>query len=95
MKRLFAAPVIAVVLASSAACALGPSSVMQGKVSSVDPAGKSVTLVGGATFIVQPNVSIEPIRRGQQVTIMYRDGADGQKELTSFRIDTGLGGEKN
>jgi hypothetical protein len=95
MKRLFAAPVIAVVLAGSAACALEPLSAMQGKVLGVDPAGKSVILVGGATFTVQPNVSIEPLRPGQQVTIMYQNGADGQKELSAFRIDTGLGGEKN
>jgi len=94
MKKLFAASVMAVVLASSAAFALESTSTAQGKVLSVDPAGKSVTLVGGETFAVATNVSIEPIHSGQQVTVMYQDGKDGRKELTAFWIDAGNSGSR-
>jgi hypothetical protein len=93
MRKLFAATVMAVVLASSAAFALPPTSAVQGKVSSIDPAGKSVTLVGGESFAVAPSISTVPLRPGQEVTFVYRDGKDGRKELTAFWIDAGTGGE--
>jgi uroporphyrinogen-III synthase len=93
MKKLFAATLIAVVLASSTAFAFASPQAVQGTVESLDPNGKSVTLVGGETFAVAPNVSTVLLQPGQQVTIMYQDGRDGRKELTAFWIDAGPGSE--
>jgi Cu/Ag efflux protein CusF len=87
MKKLFAATVIATVLAASTAFALESLKATEGMVQSVDPAGKTLTLVSGTTLTVAPNVSIESLKPGEDVTVMYQDGKDGQKELTAFWID--------
>lgn len=92
MKKVFAATVMAVVLASSASLALASNRMVQGGVSSVSPDGKNVTLVGGQTFTAAPNLSIEPIHRGDRLTLIYENGKDGQKEMTAFWIDRGATG---
>ena len=87
MKKLFAATVIATVLAASTAFAFASLKATEGMVQSVDPAGKTLTLVNGMTLTVAPNVSIESLKPGEDVTVFYQDGKDGQKELTAFWID--------
>jgi hypothetical protein len=92
MKKVFAAAVIAAMLAGLPVMALASETAVQGMIQSVDPAGQSLTLVGGMTLSVPPSVSIEPLKPGEEVTVAYRDGQDGQKELTAFWIDAGPSG---
>ena len=87
MKKLFAATVIATLFAASPAFALESPKATEGTIQSVDPAGQTLTLVNGMTLTVAPNVSIESLKPGEDVTVMYQDGKDGQKELTAFWID--------
>lgn len=87
MKKLFVATVIATVLAASTAFALDSFKVTEGTIQSVDPAGQTLTLVNGMTLTVAPNVSAESLQPGEDVTVAYQDGKDGQKELTAFWVD--------
>ncbi len=91
MKRLFIATVMASVLATSTAFAFGsmfePMNAVQGKIQSVSPDGKTVTLVSGPTFTAWPSLSTEPLKEGEQVTIAYQDKG-GQNEMIAFWIDS-------
>ena len=87
MKKLFVATMLATVFAASAAFALESLKATEGTIQSVDPAGQTLTLVNGMTLTVAPNVSIESLQPGEDVTVFYQDGKDGQKELTAFWID--------
>ena len=94
MKKLFAATLIAASLAgATAALALPSAATVEGIVQSVDSAGNTVTLTDGMTFTAAPRLSIEPLKAGEFVTLMYRQGPDGRKELAAFWIDGGLNGE--
>jgi hypothetical protein len=101
MKKLFVATMIATLFAASTAFALDSFTATdgfkatQGTVQSVDPAGKTLTLVNGMTLTVAPNISAEPLTPGQEVTVAYQDGKDGQKEMTAFWIDAGPGGDSH
>ena len=93
MQELLAATVIGAILAASTACALDPVRATQGMVDRVDPEGRTLTLVGGMTFTIPANFSVGLLVPGYQVTVSYRDGQDGQKEIAAFWIDAGIGEE--
>ena len=93
MKKLMAAAVLGAVLVASTACALDPVRTMQGMVDRVDPESRTLMLVGGMTFTIPANISVGLLALGYQVTVNYRDGTDGQKELAAFWIDAGVGEE--
>jgi heme/copper-type cytochrome/quinol oxidase subunit 2 len=93
MQKLFAVTVIGAVLVVATACALVPVRTMQGMVDRVDPERRTLTLVGGMTFTIPANISVGLLAPGYQVTVNYRDGTDGQKELAAFWIDAGVGEE--
>jgi hypothetical protein len=66
-----------------------PMRTVQGRVERVSPDGNTVTLVGGMTLAIPSNISAESLKPGAEVTIAYRAGTDGQKEMTAFWIDVG------
>ena len=76
-----------------AALALAQQTAVVGVIRSVDQPQNMVTLTDGSTYSVAPGLSIAPLQSGDEVTIMYRQGQDGQKELDAFWIDAGTGGE--
>jgi hypothetical protein len=94
MKKLFVAALMAGMLASSTAFAMGAHKTglgaafeaTSGTVARLDPDGKTVALVNGPTFTVSPSLSTEPLQIGDEVTIAYHD-KNGQKEMTAFWID--------
>jgi hypothetical protein len=45
------------------------------------------------TFTIPTNISVGLLAPGYEVTVNYRDGTDGQKELAAFWIDAGVGEE--
>ncbi len=92
MKKVLVVTVMAIALASSTAFALEAMKEDQGIVQSLDGNGTSVTLTDGKTFTVSPSVSTEPLREGDEVTILYEE-KDGHNELTAFWIDSGRSGE--
>ena len=94
MKKLLAVTVMAIALAGSSAFAFEAMKADQGVIQSLDPGGKSVTLTDGKTFMVSPTVSTEPLREGDEVTILYEE-KDGHNELTAFWIDSGRSGESS
>ena len=93
MHKLLAATVMGVVLVASTACALAPVRTMQGMVDRVDPEGRTLMLVGGRRFTIPANISVGLLAPGYEVTVSYRDGTDGQKEMAAFWIDAGVGEE--
>jgi hypothetical protein len=90
MKKWIAATVIGAVLAGSTACALDPVRATQGMVDRVDPEGRTLMLVGGMTFTIPANISVGLLAPGYEVTVSYRDGKDGEKEMAAFWIDAGI-----
>ena len=92
MKKLFAVAVMALVLAGSTAFAFEAMKEAQGVIQSLDPSGKTLTLTNGQTFTVSPSVSTEPLREGDEVTVLY-EAKDGHNELTAYWIDSGRSGE--
>ena len=90
MQKLLAATVIGAVLVASTACALDPVRATQGMVDRVDPERRTLTLVGGMTFTIPANISVGLLAPGYEVTVSYRDGTDGQKEMAAFWIDGGI-----
>ena len=91
MHKLFAVTVIGAVLVASTACALVPVRTMQGMVDRVDPESRTLMLVGGMTFTIPANISVGLLAPGYEVTVSYRDGTDGQKEMAAFWTDAGFG----
>ena len=94
MKKLFAVAVMAITLASSTAFALEAMKEDRGVIQSLDPSGQTLTLTDGKTFTVSPSLSTEPLREGDQVTILYEE-KDGHNELTAFWNDSGRSGESS
>ena len=94
MKKLFAAAVMVIALASSTAFALEPMKEAQGVIQSLDPRGTALTLTDGKTFTVSPSLSTESLREGDEVTVLYEE-KDGHNELTAFWIDSGRSGESS
>jgi hypothetical protein len=66
---------------------------VQGKVKSVSPDGKTVTLSNGMTLEVPSNLSIEQlsadIHGHPLITATYRVDSSGQKILEHYSIETG------
>jgi hypothetical protein len=93
MKKLFVATVIATLFAASTAFAFESFKATEGTVQSVDPAGKTLTLVNGMTLTIPSNLSTESLTPGEEVTVAYQDGKDGQKEMVAFWIGAGAGGD--
>ena len=90
MKQLLISSMIAIVLAGSPASAFASRRAVEGTIQSVDPSGKSVTLVDGTTFTVAPNVSTEQLKPGYAVTVFYED-ENGVRVAFAFFIDGGSG----
>ena len=95
MQKLLAATVIGAVLVASTACALAPVRTMQGMVDRVDPEGRTLMLVGGRRFTIPANISVGLLAPGYEVTVSYRDGTDGQKEMAAFWIDASVSDGNN
>jgi hypothetical protein len=101
MKKLFVATMIATLFAASTAFALDSwqttegYKATEGTVQSVDPAGQTLTLVNGMTLMIPSNISTEPLTQGEEVTVAYKDGQDGQKEMIAFWIGAGAGGDSH
>jgi hypothetical protein len=91
MQKLLVATVMGAVLVAATACALDPLRATQGMVARVDPERRILTLIGGMTFTIPANIPVGLLVPGYQVTVSYRDGQDGQKEMAAFWIDAGLG----
>ena len=79
MKKFFTLLSTAAFLAS-----IGPlyADEAKGKVQSVDPTAKSITLDDGTTYSVADDVAIETLQPDAEVTITYEE-RDGQKTATS------------
>jgi hypothetical protein len=92
MKKLFVATMIATLFAASTAFAFDSLKATLGTVQSVDPVGKTLTLVNGMTLTIPSNLSTESLTPGEEVTVTYQDGKDGQQEMTAFWVDAGAGG---
>ncbi len=89
MKRLLGAAMLATLLAGpSTALAAETMQTVEGRVQSVDPAGRTVTLLGGMTLTIPPNISAEPLHSNEKVTVTYTTGKDGRKELVAFWIES-------
>ncbi len=88
MRRVLAAAVFAAILAAATAMALASAPTVQGTVQSVDPAAQTLTLAGGTTFAVPATVSTESLQPGDEVTVAYHQGKDGQKVVTTFWINS-------
>ncbi len=86
MKSLFAVPLLVFALAVSTAFAASVKS-FEGTIAGVSPDGTTVTLVNGPTLSVARRLSVEPLRIGQQVTIMYVTKKDGTNMMTGYFID--------
>ena len=95
MQKLLAATVIGAVLVASTACALDPVRATQGMVDRVDPESRTLTLVGGMTFTIPANISVGLLAPGYEVTVSYRDGTDGEKEMAAFWIDASVSDGNN
>ena len=95
MKKLFAATVIATLFAASTAFALESPKATEGTVQRVDPAGQTLTLVNGMTLTIPSNISAEPLAPGEEVTVAYKDGQVGQKEMIAFWVGSGAGGDSH
>jgi hypothetical protein len=95
MKKTMIATALLVPLLTGglATLALAQQTVVVGIIQSVDPPQNTVTLTDGSTFSIAPRLSVSPLQSGDEVTIMYHQGQDGQKELDAFWIDAGTGGE--
>jgi Cu/Ag efflux protein CusF len=90
MKKLLISTMIAIVLAGSPGLACASTKAVEGTIRSVDPSGKTVTLVNGTTFTVAPNISTEQLKPGYAVTAFYED-ENGVKVAFAFFIDAGSG----
>ena len=89
MKKVFAAAAIATALAGLPALALAAEKTVEGTILSVDPAGRSITLLDGLTLTVPPNISTEPLQPGEDVTVSYQDDGKGDPFATAIWIDGG------
>ena len=89
MKKWFSsALVVAGLLISSAAFAATD----QGAIRSVDPSGRSLTLSDGTVFQIPHTLATPTLQAGDEVTIFYNVGENGQNQLTALWIDQGTAG---
>ena len=93
MKKLVVATMIATLLAAAPAFAMNSLRAIEGTVDRVSPSGHTLYLVGGMRFTVPASISIELLKPGEEVTVAYQDGKDGQMQMTAYWIDAGPGGD--
>ena len=74
-KLMIAASAAALLTASSLAALAAEAS---GAIASVDAASGTVTLDSGQTFALPASVDAASLQVGQQVKIVYEEGADGK-----------------
>ncbi|HTU03028.1 MAG TPA: DUF1344 domain-containing protein [Candidatus Sulfotelmatobacter sp.] len=93
MKKWFTAALIAMgFLIGSTAFASDRMAVDQGTVRRLDPAGRSLTLTDGTVLEVPSSIATPALQPGDEVTVFYRPGQDGQNQLTAVWIDQGADG---
>lgn len=80
MRKLMVALSAGALLAASSFAALAEEA--SGAISSIDPAAGTVTLDSGETFVLPEGFDSASVAVGDQVTITYEQGADGQMQAT-------------
>ena len=82
MRKLFGLLVVTVLVLSAAGVWAGE---IEGKVSSVDQAGRTIVLDNGTTLSVVEGVSIDTLREGSEVKVSYEE-QDGKNVATSIEV---------
>lgn len=83
MRKLMVAASTAAFLAMSAYGALADEAT--GKIASIDASAQTVTLENGDTFKLPADVDAASLQVGQDVTIQYDQGANGEMTATSVQ----------
>ncbi len=87
MRTVLVVGVLVAVLGCSSVAGAVTQQTVDGRIDTIDRAGGVVRLIGGTVISVPPNISTVPLEPGQQITIMYRNGPDGQKIMSSFWVE--------
>ena len=87
MKKAGALLVLAVIAAVMMLAPAAWAADVQGKIKSVDPSGKMVTLDDGTQLTIPPTIKVEKqaLQPGANVKASYEE-KDGQKVATSFMV---------
>jgi len=87
MKRMSAVFVLAVVAFVMMLAPMAWAAEVEGKIKSVDPSGKMVTLDDGTKLTIPPTLSVEKkaLQPGANVKASYEEKG-GQKVATSFLV---------
>lgn len=87
MKKAGALLVLAVIAVVMALAPVAWAGDVQGKIKSVDPSGKMVTLDDGTQLTIPPTIKLEKqaLKPGANVKASYEE-KDGQKVATSFMV---------
>lgn len=80
MRKLMVALSAGAMLATSTFAALAEEA--SGAIASIDPAAGTVTLDSGETFRLPEGFDSASVAVGDQVTITYDEGADGQMQAS-------------
>lgn len=83
MRKLMVAASTAAFLAVSAYGALAAEAT--GKITSIDTTAKTVTLASGEMFKLPASVDAASLQVGQNVTIQYDKGSNGEMTATSVQ----------
>lgn len=87
MKKAGALLVLAVIAVVMTLAPMAWADDVQGKIKSVDPSGKIVTLDDGTQLMIPPTLSVEKqaLKPGANVKASYEE-KDGHKVATSFMV---------
>ena len=87
MKRASAFLVLALVTIAMILAPVAWAADVQGKIKSVDPSGKMVTLDDGTQLMIPPTIKLEKqaLQPGANVKASYEE-KNGQKVATSFMV---------
>jgi hypothetical protein len=87
MKRASAVLVLAVIAVVMVLAPIAWAADVQGKIKSVDPSGKMVTLDDGTQLMIPPTLTVEKkaLKPGANVKASYEEKG-GQKVATSFMV---------
>ncbi len=88
MKKLATLCVLVAVIGCSTLKGPTGQQTIQGRIDSLDRGRGIVRLVDGTTVSIPPNISTRPLAEGQEVTIAYRPGPNGQKEMTAVWVNS-------
>jgi hypothetical protein len=80
MHKLITALTAGAMLAASTVAALAAEA--SGAIASIDPAAGTVTLDSGETFVLPEGFDAASVAVGDQVTITYEEGGDGQMKAS-------------